>query len=148
MKFKYKIKIFNKIKKNNQKILNGDFIIKNNIYNIYIINNNYIKKILKNNFLIILFLGKKYFTFIKFVKYSKINNKIEYFIIEQLKKKFSIYYKNNKKKIIKKILFKNNNLYPRSINLNIFFKKKLLSENNFHFFSFLNNKRKLFFNKI
>ncbi|ATX33475.1 hypothetical protein CUN91_00725 [Candidatus Carsonella ruddii] len=147
MKFKYKIKIFNKIK-NNNKIILGDFINNNKIINIYTFNNNYLKKILKNNFLIVVLLNKIYFTFIKKVVYSTINNKIKYFILETFKKKFKIYYKNNNIKNIKTINFINNNFYPRSINLNIIFKKKFYSEKNFSFFSFLKKKNKLFFNKI
>ncbi|XOD39031.1 MAG: hypothetical protein ACAF48_00270 [Candidatus Carsonella ruddii] len=146
MKFKYKIKIFNKIK-NNSKILLGDLIIDNKIKNIYTFNNNYLKKILKNNFLIVVLSNKIYFTFVKKVIYSIINNKIEYFTLEIFKKNFKIFYKNKNKKILNKINFLNNDLYPRSINLNVFFKKKFFSEKNFFFFSFLSNKNKLFFNK-
>lgn len=147
MKFKYKIKVYKKNIKKNNNVIFGDLILNNKIENIYIMKNNLINKIFKNNFLIIKFLKKKYFTFIKIIKYSPINNKIEYFIIEQLKEKFNFNYFNINNKLCKKIIFLNNNFYPRKIHLLSLIKKKILTEKNFCLYNFKTKNNKLFYNK-
>ncbi|AFP84086.1 putative ribosomal protein L25 [Candidatus Carsonella ruddii HT isolate Thao2000] len=146
MKFKFKLKLYKKNVYNNEKIIFGDFILKKNIYNIYIIKKNFLKKIFKNNFLIVVYLNKKYFTYVKHVKYKHINNIIEYFILEEIKDIFYIKYENLKKKINNKIEFLNKKKFPRKIILNSIFKKKILKDNDFNFKLFLIKKKKLFFN--
>ncbi|MFI4883900.1 MAG: hypothetical protein ACH6QK_00790 [Candidatus Carsonella ruddii] len=143
MKFKYKIKIYKKNFKKNLKVIYGDLMLNNKIYNIYLLKNNFLKKIFKNNFLIIFYLKKKYFTYFKNVSFSKIKNKIDYFTLEIIKKKIRlIIYINNIKN--KKIDFINNNFLPRKINLIIINFKKINYKNfNFYFY----NKKIDFFKK-
>ncbi|XZR53046.1 MAG: hypothetical protein ACM3Q5_00260 [Candidatus Carsonella ruddii] len=151
MKIKFNLKLFKKTKKNNNKILIGNLILEKKIINVYIIKKNFLKKIFNNNFLIIIFLKKKYFTFIKHVKFKFINNEIDFFVLEEIKKFCLIKYFNDKKKILKKIIFINkekNNILPRKINLNVIFNKKILKDCDFNFKNFLIKKKKLFLNKI
>ncbi|WMC20505.1 MAG: hypothetical protein PNH44_00260 [Candidatus Carsonella ruddii] len=148
MKLKYNLKIFKK-SKYNKKILFGVLILNKININVYIIKKNFLKKIFKNNFLIIIFLKKKYFTYIKHVKFKFINNEIDYFILEEIQKNFLIKYCNNKKKICEKITFNifNNNkiIFPRNVNLNVIYNKKILKDCDFNLKNFLIKKKKLFF---
>ncbi|WGS66715.1 hypothetical protein MEJ65_00260 [Candidatus Carsonella ruddii] len=149
MKLKYNLKIFKKTKKNNNKILIGSLILKKKIINVYIIKKNFLKKIFHNNFLIIIFSKKKYFTYIKHIKFRFVNNEIDFFVLEEIQNYFFIKYFNDKRKIFKKIIFKNNktnNIFPRKINLNVIFNKKILKDCDFNLKNFLIKKKKLFFN--
>ncbi|MGP4128111.1 MAG: hypothetical protein ACTXNS_00250 [Candidatus Carsonella ruddii] len=148
MKFKYSLKLFKKTKYNNKKFLIGNLILEKKNINVYIIKKNFLKKILNNNFLIIIFLKKKYFTYIKHIKFKFIKNEIDFFVLEEIQKFFLIKYFNNKKKIFKKITFINNienNVFPRKVNLNVIFNKKILKDCDFNFKNFLIKKKKLFF---
>ncbi|BFI90864.1 hypothetical protein [Candidatus Carsonella ruddii] len=146
MKIKYSLKLFKKTKNNKKKILIGNLILKKKIINVYIIKRNFLKKIFDNNFLIVYFLKKKYFTNIKHVKIKFFNNDIDFFVLEELKEKFSIKYFNSKKKISKKIIFINRiNKLPRKVNLISFYKKKIIKDCDFNFKNFLISKKKLFF---
>ncbi|MFI4870102.1 MAG: hypothetical protein ACH6QM_00545 [Candidatus Carsonella ruddii] len=137
MKFKYKIKIYKKNFKKNLKVIFGDLILNNKIHNIYLLKNIFLKKIFKNNFITVFYFRKKYYTYIKNISFSKIKNKVEYFILEIIKKKIkSIIYINNIKN--KKIYFINNNFLPRKINL-IFTNLKKINYKNFNFY-FYNKK--------
>ncbi|AGS06538.1 hypothetical protein [Candidatus Carsonella ruddii] len=148
MKFKYKIKLFVR-NNNNSKILKGTFINKNKYIQVYVPINVMYNKIFKNNFLIIKLIHKIYFVFIKFIKISYINNKIEYFIFENIKKEMQISYNCSGIKFQKKITFYNNkNIFPRSVNLFIVYKKKTIKENDFLFKNFRISNKKLFFFKI
>ncbi|WMC19309.1 MAG: hypothetical protein NVS84_00255 [Candidatus Carsonella ruddii] len=149
MKLKYNLKLFKKTKKNNKKILIGNLILKKKIINVYVIKKNFFKKIFKNNFLIVIYFKKKYITYIKHIKFKFINNEIDFFVLEEIQKFFLIKYFNDKKKIIKKITFINkNNIFPRKINLNVVFNKKILKDCDFNFKNFLIEKKKIFLNKI
>lgn len=148
MKFKYKLKLFIR-NNNNLKTLKGTFINENKYIQVYVPINVMYNKIFKNNFLIVKFINKKYFVFIKFVKISYINNKIEYFIIENIKKKMQISYNCSGIQIQKKITFyNNNNIFPRFVNLFIIYKKKIIKENDFFFKNFRISNKKLFFFKF
>ncbi|BCG49265.1 hypothetical protein [Candidatus Carsonella ruddii] len=148
MKFKYKIKLFAR-NNNNLKTLKGTFINENKYIQVYVPINVMYKKIFENNFLIVKFMNKKYFVFIKFIKISYINNKIEYFIIENIKKEIQISYNCSGIRIQKKITFYNNrNIFPRSVNLFIVHKKKIIKENDFFFKNFRISNKKLFFFKF
>ncbi|WMC19908.1 MAG: hypothetical protein NVS86_00255 [Candidatus Carsonella ruddii] len=148
MKLKYSLRIFKK-NKNNKKILIGNLILNKININVYVIKKNFLKKIFKNNFLIIIFLKKKYFTYIKHVKFKFINNEIDYFVLEEIKNFFLIKYCNNKKKLCEKITFNfidnNKNIFPRNVNLNVIYNKKILKDCDFNLKKFLIKKKKLFF---
>ncbi|XZR52635.1 MAG: hypothetical protein ACM3Q7_00250 [Candidatus Carsonella ruddii] len=146
MKTKYNLKLFEKKKTINKKILIGSLILNKKNINVYIIKKNFLKKIFSNNFLIITIFKKKYFTYIKQIKFKFINNEIDFFVLEEMKKNFLIKYFNNKKKINKKIIFINNkNILPRHVNLNIVYNKKILKDCDFNLKNFLIKKKKLFF---
>ncbi|MGK2912689.1 MAG: hypothetical protein ACSLEI_00220 [Candidatus Carsonella ruddii] len=143
MSFKYKIKIYKKNFKKKKKIVFGDLILNNKIYNIYLLKNNFLNKFVKNNFITIFYLKKKYFTYFKNISFSKIKNKIDYFILEIIKKKIKlVIYINNIKN--KKINFINNNFFPRKINLT-FLNLKKINYKNFNFYFY--NKKIDFFKK-
>ncbi|MFI4883735.1 MAG: hypothetical protein ACH6QQ_00820 [Candidatus Carsonella ruddii] len=133
MKFKYKIKIYKKNSKKSLKVIFGDLILNNKIYNIYLLKNNFFNFFFKNNFITVIYFKKKYFTYFKSISFSKIKNKIDYFILEIIKKKIKlIIYINNIKN--KKIYFiNNNNFLPRKINL-IFINFKKINYKNFNFY--------------
>ncbi|MFI4913489.1 MAG: hypothetical protein ACH6QR_00590 [Candidatus Carsonella ruddii] len=143
MKFKYKIKIYKKNFKKNLKVIFGDLILNKKVYNIYLLKNNCLNIFFKNNFITIFYLKKKYFTYFKNISFSKIKNKIDYFVLEIVKKKINItIYINNIKN--KKIYFINNNFLPRKINL-IFLNLKKINYKNFNFYFY--NKKIDFFKK-
>ncbi|MFI4878684.1 MAG: hypothetical protein ACH6QP_00260 [Candidatus Carsonella ruddii] len=144
MKFKYKIKIYKKNFKKNLKIIYGDLILNNKIHNVYLLKNNFLNKFFKNNFIIIFYLTKKYFTYFKNISFSKIKNKINYFTLEIIKKKLKLtIFINNIKN--RKINFINNNFLPRKINL-IFLNLKKINYKNFNFY-FYNKKIDFFLKK-
>ncbi|AFP84267.1 hypothetical protein [Candidatus Carsonella ruddii] len=133
MKFKFKIKIYKK-KKTNKKIIPGTLFKDNNIFFVYILKNNLIKKVFKSSFLNVFYFNKIIKVYIENVKYSFTKNLIISFSFKEL---LFLMYKirayNNLNNYTNKIDFLCENYFPRKIKLNIYKLKKNFKHKDFNF---------------